>query len=199
MFSSFALAVLITGIVYGATEEDRLKETALNQAKILEAAFNAKRYDIALLMMPKKLRDVVGSAEALEKQITTGLGEGVEVGKVEVGAILSFATFDGEHFVTLAKKTHLMIDGGACVIEGGLLGVSSDGGKAWEFMDVNRDKQADLKAYSVKLYSSLIFPETKMIVGEFTYTRQDNEWVPDAATLKLMRGILDGTIRRPKN
>ena len=117
-------------------------------------------------------------------------------GSVEVVGVLSIAAFEGECFVTLSKKMQVMVEDGKCLIEGGLLGISSNGGKTWEFMDISPNIRKQTEAFSKQLMEKLVFPETRMINGDFVFIRQGDEWRPDAATLKMMREALNKAQKR---
>jgi hypothetical protein len=165
---------------------------ALDQASLLAQAIKAERYDIVAALSPPSMVKALGGTTAYVNSVREALGQ-ERIVSCTAGPILSVAALEDESFATVATETVLGGVGDKAVLRGYVLGVSSDNGKTWAFMNGSDRIRAFLQSYAADVAQRLTFPETTLTMGAgaMRYVMRDGKWVADTETFKYMREALD--------
>ena len=165
------------------------KVTVLQQAKIAAMAVKTGRMDVLTTMTPPAFKKTIKKNE-LQNALKQSLGPNSKITDATAGPVLSLVEFKGEHFATVATETQIRQDGDLIIIRGYTIGVSSDGGRKWKF--INGSDRMKLKTidYLKTSRKKLIYPTRKMIIDDFVWIRENGKWVPDSATMNKMKNLL---------
>ncbi|OWK40794.1 hypothetical protein [Fimbriiglobus ruber] len=135
--SIVCLAVVVSGLPVWAAEpsKEAVRKLAAEVGDATVAGDYAKVIDNTYPTLVKELggRDkALAAAEAAMKQLAA---KGFAIKKYEVGEPDKFYTEGDNTFVVLPAVLHMALPVGKIRTKSYLLGISSDGGKTWKFLD----------------------------------------------------------------
>ncbi len=119
------------------------------QAKELETALTNKDYAKVLDLTYPKVIEIGGGREKLLAEMTKEMqsmeAEGVHLLSATSGWPSQFVTDASGIYAVVPVTTRIKAQGGVFQTEGGLVGVSTDGGQNWTFVDATGKDQTELK------------------------------------------------------
>jgi len=131
------VALPVVGLSLSASEPS--KEVAKKAAKeVADASVAGDSEKVVDNMWPATVKEAGGrkaAIEGIELVMKTLKEKGFTIKKAEVQEPGDFVT-DGDYmFVVVPTVTEMSIPGGTAIMKSYLLGLSSDGGKSWKFID----------------------------------------------------------------
>jgi hypothetical protein len=135
---SLVLVVCATAV---AAQEESRSAVAKKKAQEIGEAIKAEDYAKVIDLTYSKVVETMGGREKMIDALKDGMKELKEKGfkfrSLEVGEPGEILSEGSNTFVVVPTTTEMMAPGGKIVVKSYLLGISTDGGKAWTFVDGN--------------------------------------------------------------
>jgi hypothetical protein len=137
-----ALLLLVVGGAAAAAHGDEPR-SAVVKKKAQEVGEALKKDDYAKVvdLTYPKVVELMGGREKMIIALTDGMKQLKEKGfsfrSVKVGEPAEFVAGEKDTFVVVPTTTEMTAPGGKITVKSYLLGISSDGGKVWTFVDGN--------------------------------------------------------------
>jgi len=135
------------------------------QAKEVNDALLRKDYQRVLDLTYPKVIEMAGGREKMLANLTSGLKEmeteGVVLLSSTAGDPTQFVHDAGTIYAVMPVTLKVKAKDGVFQSEGGLIGISSDGGANWTFIDASGKDQKELKALLPRTLDKLKLPADK--------------------------------------
>ena len=132
------LLLLACGVAAHAEDEPKSAVVKKKAGEIV-AAIKKEEYAKVVDLTYPKVVELMGGREKMLAELEAGMKQLKEKGfsfkSVEVGEPGELMTEGKNTFAVVPTTTEMAAPGGKIVLESYLLGISSDGGKAWTFVD----------------------------------------------------------------
>ena len=140
MTKSISTSILLVACGVAARAEDEPKSVLVKkQAGEIVAAIKKEEYAKVVDLTYPKVVELMGGREKMRAELEAGMKQLKEKGfsfkSVKVGEPGELLAEGKNTFVVVPTTTEMAAPGGKIVLESYLLGISSDGGKAWTFVD----------------------------------------------------------------
>jgi hypothetical protein len=136
------------------------------QAQEVNDAVLRKDYNRFIDLIYPKVVELAGGRErmlaAINKELKDMEGEGVTIIEATSGTPTQFLNDSGNIYAVVPTKLKMKAKDGIFLQEGAMIGVSSDGGARWSFVDASGKDQSELKTILPNVADKLNLPGEKL-------------------------------------
>jgi hypothetical protein len=137
--SVHALLVLVVCPIVAAAQEESRPAVVKKKAQEVGEALKKEDYAKVVDLTYPKVVELVGGREKMIDVLKVGMkklkDEGFSFRSVEVAEPGEYVEEGKSTYVVVPTTTEMSVPGGRMVLRSYLLGISTDGGKAWTFVD----------------------------------------------------------------
>ncbi|MBE7179053.1 MAG: hypothetical protein INR69_21800 [Mucilaginibacter polytrichastri] len=155
---------------FAAAQNSAAKEAAKKQAAAMDAAYAKGDYITMANYTNKRVLDMLGGPQKMAAALKGKMAElekkNVKLISAEVGEVMQIVNVDGQYQCIIPQYIRMKAGDEKMYSRSHLLGISSDKGKTWTFLDANGQTPEMLKGLFPNLSKELVIPKKEMKVEE---------------------------------
>lgn len=183
----FCWMMLFSPLIFA---QEALRKSAEQQASAMAAAYAKGDYLTMARFTHKKVVDMLGGpqkmATALHDKMAELSSKGVTLISVETGPVMQMVQTPAGGQCIIPQDVRMAADGKKVYSRTHLLGISTDKGKTWTFLDANGQTPAMLHGLIPDLRKEIVIPE-KQIKAEEPPALPDAKKQGENSTKKVTR------------
>lgn len=159
------MLMLISPVLFA---QDSVKKVAKQQAQAMVTAYAKADYLTMARYTNKKVLSMLGGPQKMAAALKLKMDEldkkGVELTSADVGEVMQLVSTPTEMYCIIPQYIRMHTTESKLYSRSHLLGISTDKGKTWTFLDANGQTPEMIKGIIPELSKEIIIPEKEMKV-----------------------------------